>query len=63
MLEKRKRIPMIQETCHCILYLRSNRILDPDDRDAGQIGDNFSFVIPVRLGVAGQITITDADGS
>ncbi len=64
MLEKRKRIPRIHETCsHCILYLRSNGILDPDNCDAGQIGDNFSFVIPVRLGVAGKITITDADGS
>lgn len=44
-------------------YLRSNGILNPDDSDAGQVGDNFSFIFPVRLGVAGKITITDADGS
>lgn len=44
-------------------YLRPNGILNSDDSDAGQIGDNFSFILPVRLGVAGKITISDADGS
>lgn len=48
---------------HCtVAYLRSHRVLYPNHSDAGQLRHYFCLVLPVRLRIAQQVTVRNANG-